>query len=138
MLINIDKILKLSESRIKDLEKHNENWYEWNKTYISWLKDELEEVITELKHNNSVYLEDELWDIFWTYICLLNSLKEEWYITSVEKVFNRCNKKFSERIEWVRWEKNYTWWLRWWIWAKVKAKQKEELLKEHIKFNTTK
>ena len=135
MLSNIDKILKLSSSRIKELEKQNENWYEWNKTYISWLKDELQEVIKEIRPNNSVYLEDELWDIFWTYVCLLNSLKEEWYITSIDKVFDRCNKKFSERIKWVRQEKENKKWSKTWAWNKVKDKQKEELLKEYIKYN---
>jgi len=35
-------------------------------------------------------------------MCLLNSLEQEWLITSQEKVFERCYKKFSERIWWVR------------------------------------
>jgi NTP pyrophosphatase (non-canonical NTP hydrolase) len=85
---------------------------------------ELEEALAENKQNNSVYLEDELWDIFWDYLCLLNSLKAEWKINSVGNVFKRAYRKFSWRINENTWENN-------WLWKDVKAKQKEELKKEH-------
>lgn len=118
-----DKIKNLSEARIKFLIEKEIPFYKGHNTYIGWIKDELEEAIEEMKDNNSVHLEDELWDVFWTYICLLQSLEQEWKITSVENVFNRCYKKFWERI-WFDW--------KWWkSWQEVKDKQKQELKIEH-------
>jgi len=124
MLKLIDKIFKLSWERIYHL--HNEDnkwWYKWNKTYIDWISDELEEVKCEIKKNNSVYLEDELGDILWNYFCLIHSLKEDNLINE-KKVFERCYKKFSERLS------NNPWGSQW---AEIKEKQKLELKKEHKK-----
>lgn len=119
----IEKINFISEKRLKWMLK-NSKWYKWNQTYFDAILWEMEEVKVEIKDNNSVYLEDELWDILWTYLGLLNSLKEEWKITSVEKVFNRCFTKFSWRLNVENWENN-------WIWEEVKEVQKEELEKEN-------
>ena len=119
------KIKQLSENRIKYFIENPEPFYKWYKTYFDAVKDEFEEVEEQLKDNNSVYLEDELWDVFWDYMCLLYSLKSEWKITSVEKVFERAYKKLSERI-WNNWKNN-------WDWQEIKKKQKEELKLEHNK-----
>lgn len=122
------KIVNLSESRIKEFEENkgmHGGFYRWHKTYIEWVECELKEACDEIRKNNSVYLEDELWDVFWDYICLLNSLKEEGYIESVENVFKRCDKKFGERIPFVRENKNE------WAWWEIKKIQKQELKEEH-------
>lgn len=122
MLITIDKIFKLSKERIYHL--HNEDdkgFYKWNQTFIDWIKDELQEVKYEIKRNNSVYLEDELWDIMWNYFCLLHSLEEDKLIDE-QKVFARCYKKYSERLAHNPWINQ---------WNEVKAKQKLELKKQH-------
>lgn len=121
---NIIKIMKLSEKRINHL--HNIDncwWYEWYNTYIKWIKSEFDEAIDEIKERNSVYLEDELWDIFWDYICLLNSLEQDKLINK-EKVFERCYKKFQERL-WDSPEFEHV------NWKETKEKQKKELEKEH-------
>ena len=119
------KVKDLSEKRIKFFLENWSTFYKWSQTYVEWIKNELEEVDAEIRENNSVYLEDELWDVFWDYMCLLHSLKNEWKISSIEKVFERSYKKFSERV----WENGD----QWHKWAEVKAKQKEELKKEHNK-----
>ena len=121
---DILKILELSERRIKHLHHiDNCNWYEWYKTYTKSITEELVEVEAEIKENNSVYLEDELWDIFWTIICLINSLGEDNLIDK-NKVFKRCFKKYSERL-WNSPEFEAV------NWDETKKKQKEELAKEH-------
>ncbi len=121
-----NKIKELSWKRIKILINKKISFYKWSQTYLDWIKDEVEEVKAELRENNTVYLEDELGDIFWNYLCLLHSLEDEWKITSLDKVFERCYKKFSERV-WYDgdWNKD---------WDEVKKIQKEELKKEHNKF----
>ena len=124
MLDTIKKIFELSKKRINFLHNvDNKWWYFWHKTYIEWLKEELEEVKQEIKESNSVYLEDELWDIFWDYICLLHSLEEEKMINR-DKVFERCYKKYIERL-WTSAEFKQV------NWQETKKKQKEELKKEH-------
>jgi len=127
-----EKIITLSDSRIRELveDSKRENsihwwFYEWHKTYIKGMNDEVQEWFDEIKKNNSVYLEDELWDIFWVYICLLQSLEKEWYIESVENVFKRCDNKFWERIDYVR-NNKYEW-----AWEEIKKLQKIEREKEH-------
>jgi NTP pyrophosphatase (non-canonical NTP hydrolase) len=45
-----------------------------------------------------VLLEDELGDVFWDYICLLESLEQNGKIQK-DKVFKRCWRKFSERLD---------------------------------------
>lgn len=120
-------ITELAQKRIAFfLENLDTYWffYTWHQTYIDALKEELEEVEEEMKENNSVYLEDELWDVFWDYICLLHSLEQEGKITNVWKVFERCYKKFSERINIETWANNQDW-------KEVKKVQKDMCKKEH-------
>lgn len=117
------KITELSAKRLKHLLENNNGFYEWHKTYVDGIKDELKEAEDEIMTNNSVCLEDELWDIFWDYTCLLHSLESEWKITSVEKVFERCYNKFSWRIS--------DEWINKWDWTEIKNKQKQELRLEH-------
>lgn len=126
------KLIELSESRINELEEdvkkddsHYKDFYFWFETYYNWLIEELKEVKDELKPNNSVYLEDELWDVFWNYLCMLQSLQKWWYIKDVKKVLERCYKKLNERIKTVRETDSRD------MWQVVKKKQKKELFEEH-------
>ena len=128
----IQKINNLSKKRIEYYSKHQWDWfYKWEETYINALRNELEEAKDELKKWNSVYLEDELWDVFWTYICLLNSLEKEWFISSSEKVMERAYKKYTWRINQETWENN-------WDWQEIKKKQKRDLEKENLLINLEK
>jgi len=53
----------------------------------------------ELKENNTVYLEDELADVLWCYLCLTHSLHKKAYISDPKKIFERAYKKYDERLE---------------------------------------
>lgn len=122
MLEIIQKIITLSGNRIPFLINHNiDDFYKWSDTYIKWILDEIDEVKEELKENNHVYLEDELWDIFWNYVCLLESLEQEGKIHK-SRVFDRCYLKFSERLN-PDGSNNGDW-------GTVKKAQKERLKKE--------
>ncbi|MDD3145418.1 MAG: MazG nucleotide pyrophosphohydrolase domain-containing protein [Candidatus Gracilibacteria bacterium] len=119
------KIKDLSEKRIKYLIEKQIPFYKGNKTYLDGIRDELYEVEDEIKEKNSVYLEDELGDVFWNYLCLLHSLENEGKITNAEKVFERCYKKFGERVGYDG-DGGHNW-------QEVKDKQKQELKLEHNK-----
>jgi NTP pyrophosphatase (non-canonical NTP hydrolase) len=104
--------------------KHLQAWgwhgfYKGPDTFIEGLIDEIEEVKVEYEAEKRVFLEDELWDVFWDYICLVLSLDLEWKI-SKEKVFERCWAKFSLRLNTEDGSDNGDW-------QAVKKIQKEKL-----------
>ena len=120
----LQEIINLSQNRINFLSHVTDwNFYKGHQTYLDALEDEIVETKEEIASGKKVYLEDELWDIFWDYICLLHSLEDEWRI-DVEKVFERCYRKFSERIHQDGSSNG--------VWQEVKQKQKAELAKEHL------
>lgn len=120
----IEKIKNLVKIRMDFLKNNESSFFKWNETFFEEILKEIQEAKAEVKENNSVYLEDELWDIFWDFLCLVETLKNEWKITSLEKIFERCYTKFSWRIDENTWKSR--------DWQEVKKKQKEELKKEHF------
>ena len=123
-----EKIVKLSDDRVDlhlALDKKTGVDNHSIDVYKKWLVWEIEEAFDEIKKDNSVYLEDELWNIFWTYITLLQWLKKRWYISSVEKVFDRSYKKFNWRLDYVI-KNDYPN-----SWKEIKDIQKIERKKEH-------
>lgn len=114
--------------KVKNEIDQKQAWCNWPITYLNWLKDELIEVEEEIKENNSVYLEDELWDILWSYLNLLEWLKKEWKIESVENVISRAENKYIGRVEAIQNREDNQ---RSSVWKEVKEKQKLELQKEH-------
>ena len=116
-------IWKLSERRLAFFHEWNpSDWYKGSTTYFTWIQEELEEAKKEWEEWNNVYLEDELGDVLWDYMCILHSLEYEGKIEK-NRVFERIYKKFSERVgEDGRGGTD---------WEGVKKRQKEELRKEH-------
>ena len=122
MLSIIEKIISLSEARIPFLvKKWDGDFYHGSDTFVKWIESEMQEMKDELKTGNQVFLEDELGDIFWDYICLLENLEAEWKIQKT-RVFDRCYEKFSERLN-PDGSNNGDWY-------EVKKKQKEKLKRE--------
>ena len=121
MISHIQKIIWLSETRIPHLIQHGMGGFHGSDTFVEWIENEMIEMKDELRLWNRVLLEDELWDIFWDYICLLENLEQEGKI-SKEKVFDRCWTKFSERLKSDGSDNG--------DWAEVKKKQKERLIQE--------
>ena len=122
------KIKSLAENRIDFFQDSTHGFYKWSPTYFYELAKEIVEAEYENKGNNKVYLEYELCDIFWDYICLVSALKSEWKIDSIESVLEKTLRKFSERVwEDGRWkEKN---------WEEIKAKQKQDIAQEHLQYS---
>lgn len=119
----VDKKFKLNTQQCENdklplLKKWTESDF-----YLDAIIDEVEEVRWELKHNNTVFLEDELWDILWDYLNLLYCLEYEWK-ADMTKVLERALKKYKERADWLE---------QWVSWDEIKSWQKQELLKEHNK-----
>lgn len=130
----LTKLIELSDSWIEHFEEDaksdnpkHADFYKWWETYFKCMLDEMDEVKEQVKQNNSVYLESELWDLLWNYICLLQIFEKNGYIKDTKKVFERCYKKLSERIE----DNRKGDWSSYWTWVETKKKQKKELLDEH-------
>jgi len=121
----LKKLFSLSHKRIEDLENDDKGWYKGYETFLNWIKEEIEEMQVELKENNTVYLEDELGDVLWCYLCLTHSLHKKAYISDPKKIFERAYKKYDERLEAVWWGKSEQ------PWFEIKKKQKKELEDEH-------
>ncbi|MBL4942023.1 MAG: hypothetical protein JKY81_10210 [Colwellia sp.] len=90
-----DKLMALSELKLKrDLKG---TWSEGSSTYFKALFDELDEVKEELHSDRRCYLEDELGDVLWDYLCLLKHLENEKKI-DINSLLQRANKKYDRRV----------------------------------------
>ncbi len=70
-----------------------------NDWLLNEILEEIEEVREELKPDNIPYLEDELGDILWGWLILVEKLKNQGLVTSHENIIKRALKKYQERIE---------------------------------------
>ncbi len=127
MFETIQKIINLVHRRITFFNTvDNRGFFKGHSTYIEGIQDEIEEVKQELeKPDKFMYLEDELGDIFWSYICLLESLEQEGKIKK-SRVFERCLNKFEARVGKNADEGQQ--------WQEVKKQQKEDLKCEYEAF----
>lgn len=94
-LENIKRLLDVAKEKIARDQKGT--WSKGSVTYFEAMFHELEEVKAELESGRQCYLEDELGDILWVYLCLLRNLEVEGKV-SVEKVFERSYQKYEERV----------------------------------------
>ncbi len=92
---------------------------------LNAIVDEIQEVKEEIKPNNIAHLEDELSDILWGWLTIVEKLKDEGYVTSHETILQRALKKYEERILPLKGDKRDNA-----IWKEVKMRQKEVLAKE--------
>lgn len=123
MDIFFDQYRSCIERKYKVYERINPNWNSIT-MYLDGLRSEVQEVEQEIKDNNLVYLEDELWDILRDYMNLLHILEKQEKIRSRRDVFKRSFDKYSERID----DKE-----KWILRKDTKEKQKKRLINEHQK-----
>ncbi len=116
-----DQYIVLVQKKIKLYETINPDRNSLD-MYLQGLRDELWEVEVEIKDNNLVYLEDELWDILRDYMNLLYILENEGKIRSRKNVFQRSFEKYWERVS----DKE-----KWILRKETKDRQKRKLKKEY-------
>ena len=114
-----NKLENIAKSKVhRDLKG---TWSQGSTTYLNGMYDELNEVKEEIISDRQCFLEDELGDVLWDYLCMLQHMQLEGKI-STEKVFERAVKKYSERV--TKRKINDTW-------DDIKQRQKKELLDEY-------
>jgi len=112
-----------------DIKRGEEKYFdiEW---IIGELLSEVDEVKEEIKENNAPLLEDELGDILWGWLILVQKLKAKGLVSSHENIIKRALKKYQQRVISLKGdERDHD------IWKNVKEKQKLELKKELEKTN---
>ncbi|PMH09504.1 MazG nucleotide pyrophosphohydrolase domain-containing protein [Vibrio splendidus] len=93
---NLEKLQKIvSEKVARDIKG---TWSKGSSTYLEAMYAELKEVEDEIEAGRQCHLEDELGDVLWVYLCMLEHLELEERI-SMERVFQRSEKKYSERVK---------------------------------------
>lgn len=108
-------------SKVKAQRDLKGSWYKNSFTYLDAFIDEVEEVKFEIKAERKCFLEDELGDLLWNYVCLLEHLELEDKVDKL-KVFRRALQKYSERVIARNTQDS---------WEDVKERQKKDLLSEH-------
>lgn len=118
-----DILLGIAKRKAKFDESNT--WSNGSETYLSGIKNEVDEVIEEIPKSRKCYLEDELGDVLWDYLNILAALEKEADIDS-EAVLKRACEKYEERISGIENGQK---------WSDIKEKQKIALENEH-KSNT--
>lgn len=115
LLEELQKIAALKSQR--DIKG---TWFQGSSTYLDALVEEVSEVKEELLSGRQCFLEDELGDLLWDFVCLIEHLELEGKVDK-ERVFQRSVSKYAERV--TNRPPGETW-------DDVKLRQKLELKKE--------
>ena len=120
--IDFEQLKSFNKERMEELHDDGEGRYEWPASYFREIFQELKEAQEESYDNNSVYLEDELGDVLWDWMCLVHWLENEGKVSSLDAVVQRAYTKFTERVIAQR---NGV------LWEDTKKVQKQRLADEH-------
>ncbi|HAT8487254.1 TPA: nucleotide pyrophosphohydrolase [Vibrio vulnificus] len=118
---NILSLIELANAKL--LRDQQGTWSKGSITYYEAMFDELREVKAEIESGRQCYLEDELGDILWVYLCMLKHMEVEGKI-SFEQVFERSLEKYQTRMVGMELGKS---------WELIKQEQKESLKKQQLK-----
>ena len=118
----LGKLIELVDYKHQLDLKRAEPKYVDNAWLLDAIAEEVQEVKEEIKPNNKAHLEDELSDILWGWLTLVENLKAEGLVGSHEEIFKRALKKYEERILVLKGTgEDHA------IWKEVKAEQKLKL-----------
>ncbi|MCC8255818.1 MazG nucleotide pyrophosphohydrolase domain-containing protein [Vibrio campbellii] len=114
----LGELESIAEAKSKrDLEG---TWFKGSDTYLQAMIDEVQEVRAEIITNRQCFIEDELGDLLWNFVCVLQHLELENKIDK-RKVYQRVVQKYRDRV--TERLPNETW-------EDVKKRQKSALLQE--------
>lgn len=117
----LKKLELLSQQKYDIQAEKYPDWCDANK-YIEELWKEIAEVQEEIRENNIVHLQDEIWDVFWDLLWMIESLKRQWMIDSLDDILHMAVEKYRSRVAVCGEE----WWRH-----KIKQQQKIELAEKH-------
>ena len=97
------------------------SWYNRSETYLSEIKNEVEEVIEKIPKQRNCYLEEELGDVLWDYLSILLASEKESGI-NISSVLSRACTKYEKRISGIESGQ---------LWADIESKKKASLAAEY-------
>lgn len=115
---DFEKLLRVA--RRKAAFDQTNPWYSGSETYLAAIRTELDEVVEEIPKQRVCFLEDELADLLWNYLNILQALEKEAGIDSAS-VISRAYRKYEERITGIESGE---------LWQEIKEKQKRALATE--------
>ena len=115
---DFEKLIQIVKRKSK-LDQGN-TWSNGSSTYLEEIKKEVDEVIEEMPKQRDCYLEDELADVLWDYLNVLQVIEQERGI-STDSVLARACHKYEARISGLESGKT---------WADIKHGQKLALAEE--------
>ena len=121
----IDKLIELASLKDNIDKKRGETKYFEDDWIIGELLSEIKEVKDEIHPNNKPFLEDELGDILWGWLVLVQKLKSKGFVDSHEAIIQRVIKKYSQRMRSLIGDSSDDK-----RWQEVKEQQKEALKQE--------
>ncbi|MCP4326055.1 MAG: nucleotide pyrophosphohydrolase [Alteromonadales bacterium] len=92
---NLSQLIEIVSKKVARDQKGT--WSQGSITYYQAMFAELVEVKEEMLSNRQCYLEDELGDILWVYMCMLKHLEVEGAI-SMDNILTRAVDKYTERV----------------------------------------
>lgn len=99
MLLTIENIINLSEKKVAHLHAlDKKTWKKLRKKYLASIKDQLEKADNNLAKWDISDMENHLWNLLWSYLCLVDSLEED-KITSKEEIFHRMFSKYHRKLQ---------------------------------------
>ena len=90
----LEELITLVAHKHKIDQKRGEAKYMDTDWIAQSIVDEVEEVKEEIKSNNKAHLEDELSDILWGWLMLIEKLKDSGYVEGHEAIIQRALKKY--------------------------------------------
>lgn len=115
---DFEKLIKIVKR--KSALDQGSTWSNGSSTYLEEIKKEVDEVIEEMPKQRDCYLEDELADVLWDYLNVLQAIEQERGI-SIDSVLERACHKYEARISGLESGKT---------WAEIKQNQKLVLAEE--------
>ncbi len=121
----LSKLLALTSKNNEIDKKRGEEKFLRLDFALDEIAKEIEEVRAEIKENNIPHLEDELGDILWGWLMLVSKLKDAGYVTSMDAIIARCERKYTQRVGVLKGDKSDRE-----SWRRIKERQKEALEEE--------
>ncbi len=121
-MVNNQSLLSALEqiAQVKSQRDLEGTWFKSCDTYLQAMIEEVGEVRAEIASGRQCFLEDELGDLLWNFVCVLEHLNIEDKIDK-QKVYERAVQKYKERVTGREPGES---------WESVKKRQKLELCRE--------
>jgi len=121
-----NKLIELVDIKNKIDIKRGDSKYMNIEWMLNQIVEEVNEVKNEVKENNHIYLDDELADILWAWLMLVEKTHFKGLSSDINTIVDKAFSKYSQRVLPLKGtQEDKT------IWKNIKSIQKRRLEEEH-------